>query len=264
MSDLQSTLANSTLGGDTEEENLMYIYAHGTVMVLAWMIFASTAVLFARYGRTIHFASKEKLLGEKIWFQIHRLVACLTTVLTLLGFFFILVFSKGTWVDTSEDLAFVHSVLGGIIVCCALLQAWNALFRCHPKSSFRYIFNWIHRLTGLLAFFLSVPTIFIIISNSDSNRNGMIVILSIWSAWVVIIVVILEIIRFVRPQQFSNQVENKNNIEMNEVHRSPTTTTVANDYSENKVWNNTILILFMANIVVSIALAIPLIVLLWG
>ncbi|CAF3023188.1 unnamed protein product [Rotaria sp. Silwood2] len=163
--------------------------AHGTVMVLVWMVFASTAILFGQHGRTIRFGSKEKLLGEKNWFQIHRLIDCLTTIATLLGFLLILVETQGTWITSDEGLTFVHSVLGGMIVCCALLQSWMALFRCHPESSFRYIYNWLHRMTGALAFFLSIPTIFIMVTIFNENRTGMIVILSLWSSWVVFIVI---------------------------------------------------------------------------
>ncbi|CAF4713233.1 unnamed protein product, partial [Rotaria sp. Silwood2] len=153
--------------------------AHGTVMVLVWMVFASTAILFARHGGTIRFGSKEELLGEKNWFQIHRLIDCLTTVATLLGFLLILVETQGTWITSDEGLTFVHSVLGGMIVCCALLQSWMALFRCHPESSLRYIYNWLHRMTGTLAFFLSLPTIFIMVTIFNENRTGVIVILSL-------------------------------------------------------------------------------------
>ena len=45
-----------------EEEDETYEHAHAIVMILAWMVFASTAVLFARYGRSIRFGSKQKLL----------------------------------------------------------------------------------------------------------------------------------------------------------------------------------------------------------
>ncbi|CAF4658239.1 unnamed protein product, partial [Rotaria sp. Silwood2] len=145
--------------------------AHGVVMIIAWIIFASTGILFARYGRSIRLGSRRKLLGENIWYQIHRLAACLTTILTLLGFFFVLAYAKGAWVASDEGLEFVHSVIGGIVVSCALLQAWMALFRCHPDSSFRFIFNWLHRLTGSLSFFLSIPTIFTIAAHMETNRT---------------------------------------------------------------------------------------------
>ncbi|CAF4492287.1 unnamed protein product [Rotaria sp. Silwood2] len=244
------------------EEDDTFEYAHGTVMILAWMVFASTAVLFARYGRKIRFGSKDKLLGEHIWFQIHRFVACLTTVLTLLGFFFILVQAKGDWVKADEGLVFVHSVIGGIVVCCALIQAWMALFRCHPDGSYRFIYNWLHRLTGVLAYFLSVPTIFIIITTFDNNRTGMIVILSLWSAWVVIIVIILEIIRLGIGPSFSGKMVKGNGAELYDLNGPPSVNTES-DEGDTSHWHARILILILLNFIVSIALAIPLIVLLW-
>ncbi|CAF1344655.1 unnamed protein product [Rotaria sp. Silwood1] len=244
------------------EEDSRFEYAHGTVMVLAWMVFASSAILFARYGRKVHFGSNDKLLGEKIWFQIHRFMACLTTVLTLLGFFFILVQAKGTWIGTDEGRVFVHSVMGGIVVCCALIQAWMALFRCHPDGSYRFIYNWLHRLTGVLAYFLSIPTIFIIITTFDANRTGMIVILSLWSAWVVIIVIILEIIRFGIGKSSSSGMEKRNGAELYDLNGPPSVNTEDDD-RDTAHWHNRILILILINFIVSIALAIPLIVLIW-
>ncbi|CAF1086108.1 unnamed protein product [Rotaria sp. Silwood1] len=236
--------------------------AHGTVMVLAWMVFASAAILFARYGRTLRFGSKEKLLGEKNWFQIHRLIACLTTVTTLLGFLLILAETQGTWITSDEGLIFVHSVLGGIIVCCALLQSWMALFRCHPESSFRYIYNWLHRMTGALAFFLSIPTIFIMVTIFNENRTGMIVILSLWSGWVVFIVIILEIIQFLRKLSLE-AVNKRNDTELAEYTTYSSVNDRKSDATDLAPWNNRILILFLLHIVISIALAIALIVLIW-
>ncbi|CAF1057951.1 unnamed protein product [Rotaria sordida] len=244
------------------EDDGRFVCAHGTVMILAWMIFASTAVLFARYGRKIRFGSKDKLLGDQIWFQIHRFCACLTTVLTLLGFFFILVYLNGTWVGIDEGRGFVHSVFGGIVVCCALIQAWMALFRCHPDSTYRFIYNWLHRLTGILAYFLSIPTIFIIITTFDENQIGMIVILSLWSAWIVIIVIIFEIIRIFVGKSSSNVMRTRYGPELDDLDQLPHVN-IENDDNDMTHWNNRILILFLLHIVVSITLAIALIVLIW-
>ncbi|CAF3295564.1 unnamed protein product [Rotaria socialis] len=256
-------LTKTPVNNATEGEDDTFENAHGTVMILAWMVFASTAVLFARYGRRLRFGSNDELFGEKIWFQVHRLIACLTTVLTLLGFFFILVFAAGGWVESDEQPAFQHSVLGGIIVCCALLQAWMALFRCHPDGSFRVIFNWLHRLTGLLAFFLSVPTIFLIISQPGDTRAGMIVILSLWSVWVVLIVIVLEIIRFRIQRSAPEEVDGKDRTELYDINGPPMMNSDIKDNSDASAWNKRILALFLLHFIVSIALAIPLISLVW-
>ena len=246
-----------------EEDNETFKCVHGTVMIFTWMIFASTAILFARYGRAISFGSKKKFLGEKIWFQFHRFIACLTTVLTLLGFFFILVHTKAEWVGSDEGLAFAHSVVGGIVVCCALLQAWMALFRCHPGSSFRFIFNWIHRLTGSLAFFLSIPTLLLIAAHMDESRRGMIAILSIWSSWVVSIVIVLEIIRFRYRKLFSTHINERNGVELYDLNAPNDVPTTKSDDNDTAPCNKPILIFFLLHIGVSIALVIPFIVLIW-
>lgn len=243
-------------------EDHTFVSAHGTVMIFAWIVFASTAILFARYGRTLRFRSKEKLLGELVWFQVHRFLACLTTVATLLGFFLILVQTKAMWVPSKDGLGFVHSVLGGIIVCCALLQGWMALFRCHPDSSFRFIFNWLHRLTGTLSFFLSIPALFTTAIFMKMNETGMVVILSIWSVWVVAIVVILEIIQFRIGKLVLSKTQS---------HETELPETNGKSYSNERnanedeifIWNKRILILFLIHIIISIALAIPLVVLVW-
>ena len=46
--------------------------AHSTVMTLAWIVFASTGVLFVRYDRHFRFADKSKLFGVYMWLQMHR------------------------------------------------------------------------------------------------------------------------------------------------------------------------------------------------
>jgi hypothetical protein len=221
-------------------------HAHGTVMVTAWMIFASTGILFARYGRLLQVGERVKIFGELIWFQIHRLALFIATLSTLLGFFLILAQAQGKWVDVNAGGLFAHSILGVIIVCCALIQVWMALFRCQPNTRYRFIFNWMHRLTGLLAFTLSIPTIFLIAFYLPNYRNGLVAILSLWSVWVVIIVIIFEIIEY-----YSRK-------------RSPSTENQGNDEGSNTRNPDTIkIVLFCIHIIIAICLAIPLIVLLW-
>lgn len=249
---------------EEEAENDSLEYAHGTVMVIAWIVFGSSAVLFARYGRWMQFGSMDKCLGEKIWFQFHRLIACLTTIATLVGFFLILAYTGGTWVESDEGPEFAHSVLGGIVLVCALIQPWMAVFRCHPEGRFRFIYNWMHRFVGGLAFLLSIPTIFIIVAKlEEKNNNGMIVIMAIWSAWVVLIVLLLEILRFRQQNAAPATLHKRDRSDLYNINESNGHNTSRSNVRPTPVGNNLILILFVLNIIVSIALAIPLIVLIW-
>ncbi len=74
---------------DVETEDYTLSYVHGTVMVIAWMIFASTGILFARYGRSLHIGGRVKVLGELIWFQIHRFTGLLAFTLSIPTIFLI-------------------------------------------------------------------------------------------------------------------------------------------------------------------------------
>jgi hypothetical protein len=244
--------------------NYTLSYAHGTVMIIAWMLFGSTGILFARYGRSLHIGRQVKILRELIWFQIHRFALCTTAIATLLGFFLILAQNQGQWASiTDGGHIFAHSILGGMIVCCAQIQVWMALFRCHPDSRFRFIFNWMHRLTGLFAFILSVPTIFLITFVLQDYQNGLITILSLWSAWVVIIVIIFEIIEYRSRKTSALSTDNQRKYELTTANSSESIEIDRIDDANMPNFSKIKLFLFSLHIIIAIGLVIPLITLIW-
>jgi len=252
-------------------EDYTFSHAHGTVMVFAWMVFAPTGIFIARYGRFLHIGTRRKLLGDSIWFQVHRLALALAAIATLLGFFLILVETQSTWVDLNSDgsMLYAHSIMGVLIVCFATIQIWMALFRCHPSSKFRFIYNWVHRTTGLLAFVLSIPTIFVVVNWLPLNHNGLVIILSIWTAWVVIVVIAFEFLqsRSKIQRNFSNnhRETRQTGHELYRIkHQQNEATVFDGEDVESDIVNKAKLILLSIHAVVAIALAIPLIVLIWG
>jgi len=254
----------------TGAPNYDYAHGHGTVMVLAWMVFAPTGILIARYGRLLHFGARRKLLGDTIWFQVHRIALALAALATLLGFFLILVQSQSTWVDANfyGQLLYTHSILGVLIVSFAMTQVWMALFRCHTDSKFRFIYNWAHRTTGILAFVLSVPNIFIIAYWLPFHHNGLVTILSLWTAWVVIVVVAFEFLqhrsKILRKPSKNHRETRATAYEISRIdHQHNETTIVEKEDLEDDTINKIKLVLLSVHIVVSIALAIALIILIW-
>lgn len=262
--------SSSDSSNSTSDSSLTYAYAHGTVMVLAWMVFAPTGIFIARYGRLLHIGGRQKLLGDTIWFQVHRLTLSLAALATLLGFFLILVEAQSTWVDLNSDgkLLYTHSILGVLVVCFATTQVWMALFRCHPDSKFRFIYNWAHRTTGILAFILSIPTIFIIAYWLPSQHGGLVTILSLWTAWIVIVVVIFEALQYrgkaLRKSSKKHREIPETALELSRInHQHNETTIVEREELAGDTINKAKLILLSVHAVVSIALAIALIVLIW-
>ncbi|CAF1003716.1 unnamed protein product [Rotaria sp. Silwood1] len=243
--------------------------AHGTVMVFSWMVFASTGVLYARYGRTVRVNKKKQIFGEDIWFQIHRFCLITTVIGTLLGFFLVLGQAKGRWVDQAEDgdRMFAHSILGAIVVGCALIQAWMALFRCHPGDRFRFVFNWIHRTTGMLALILSVPTIFLVVFVLLKYHDGFVTIMSLWSAWIVIIFIIFEVVEYLIRMKSSTVTANNAKAEieheMNNGHSASIIDGKQVEASDNSPFGTLKLILFILNFCFAISLVIPLVALIW-
>jgi hypothetical protein len=231
------------------------------------MLFAPTGIFMARYGRFLHIGIRRKLLGDTIWFQTHRLALSLAALATLLGFLLILVQTQATWVDlvTSGPFYFAHSIMGVLIVCFAMTQVWMALFRCHPDSKFRFIYNWAHRTTGLLAFALSVPNIFVVLYVLPFNHNGFVTILSIWTAWVVIAVIAFEFLqnRNKLPRKLSSNHHETSDKISGIDHQQKQAEVVDQEDLESNAVNKAKLILLGVNAVVSIALVIPLIVLIW-
>ncbi|CAF1430615.1 unnamed protein product [Adineta steineri] len=259
------------MASSNESPDYTYAHAHGTVMVLAWMLFAPTGIFFARYGRFLHIGIRRKILGEMLWFQAHRLALSVAALATLLGFFLILVQTKSTWVDvnTGGKLFYAHSIMGVLIVCFSMTQVWMALFRCHPESKFRFIYNWMHRITGIAAFILSTPTIFVVTYGLPYNHNGFVAILSIWTAWVVIIMVIFEVLHHGwkparQPSKTQYKIRQTASGLPGTDQQQNEGTIVESEELDNNTVNKMKFILLSVHVIVSIALAIALIVLIWS
>ncbi|KAL9950258.1 hypothetical protein ACROYT_G042733 [Oculina patagonica] len=141
---------NAALEGKTADTKLLK--AHGSLMVLAWVGFATLAIFAARYMKD----AWGKLFGVKKWFQVHRALTVSCSVCTLVGFVLVFVHVEG-WSDA--DVA--HSVLGIIITVLVCVQPIMALMRPGPADENRWIFNWAHRSVGFTAFVLAVANIFL-------------------------------------------------------------------------------------------------------
>jgi len=170
------------------------IQAHAMVMILAFMFFGSNGILIARYGRSLRLGTRRQFFGKAVWFQIHRFLLSLASLLTLLGFILIFSFAGGQWISPqiADKRVFAHSIIGGIILCCTMIQIWLALYRCAPRSRFRFIFDWSHRIIGLLTFGLSIPCMFLMIFLWPMYHTILVTIISLWTGWIVIVILIFE------------------------------------------------------------------------
>jgi hypothetical protein len=237
--------------------------AHGTCMVIAWTMFASTGILFARYGRSLPIKGRVQILGELVWFQTHRLALSITVLATLLGFFLVLGQAQGGWVGTDNGRLFAHSICGIIIIGCSQIQLFMAMFRCHSNTRYRFIFNWMHRFIGVLTFTLSIPTIFLITFILPKYVSGQQTILSIWSAWIIIIVIIFEMIEYHSQRTSMPSTDSKRTREVSGTNQPEHFEMDEIGNLDRQNYNKIKAILFCIHIIIAICVSISFIVLIW-
>ncbi|XP_040911598.1 putative ferric-chelate reductase 1 [Toxotes jaculatrix] len=128
--------------------------AHGVLMLLAWMLTGSIGTFIASFYRSDW--PNQTLLGQKIWFQVHRGLMVLTVTLTIVAFCLPFFYRKG-W----SKHAGVHPYLGCCVLALSLCQPIMAVFRPLPDSHRRYIFNWAHWGVGSLTEIMAVAAMFL-------------------------------------------------------------------------------------------------------
>ena len=181
-----------TLSGDyTENEQIacpQHFFtteiAHGVLMFLAWGICFQVGAVIARYAK----------FANPLWFYLH-------ISFQLAGLFFSVIGFVLGFLNRSKPL-FPHAIIGIIAMALALWQPINALYRPEHKkgernSIFRWIWFFIHMLTGRFALLLGLVNIslglFLIISP-----------LPVWVIWYVLLfcyvvfLIVMETIYWVR------------------------------------------------------------------
>ncbi|KAK5966068.1 Ferric-chelate reductase 1 [Trichostrongylus colubriformis] len=130
--------------------------AHAILMVLSWLFFVPSAVLFARFLRD--FWSGTKPGGLCVWYHVHRTCNLIAIVLMIASFICIMISKGWTWTgpgSSSKYYTKVHTLTGLLALILAWLQPLISLVRCSPSDRRRPMFNWTHRLIGVVGFTLA-------------------------------------------------------------------------------------------------------------
>uniref|UniRef100_A0A8C6UXG8 Ferric-chelate reductase 1a n=1 Tax=Neogobius melanostomus TaxID=47308 RepID=A0A8C6UXG8_9GOBI len=134
--------------------------AHGALMLLAWMLTGSVGTFIANFYKEEWAA--HSLLGQKLWFQVHRGLMVVTVLLTAVGFCMPFAYRRG-W----SKHAGVHPYLGCCVLALSLLQPIAACLRPPPDSHRRFIFNWLHWGVGSLTEAMAVAAMFLGVGQSS-------------------------------------------------------------------------------------------------
>jgi len=200
------------------------------------MLIVSTGVLISRYFKNAWLTTL--ICGKNAWFAAHRFLMSIAAILTILGFLFILVGLKGTWVDRhDEPKHFTHSVTGALVISFAFFQPFLALYRCEPVSRYRFIFDYIHRFIGFSALLLSIVTLFLATYFKLFTTGEARIIVIVWIIWIILIFIAFEVVQqFFRAHNRQSGYTNidSSNKTIEELVESPTSSTAQLNRDNNE------------------------------
>jgi hypothetical protein len=141
------------------------VKVHGCLMLIGWMMCASTAILLVKYYKRMW--PNTKVCGAPLWLAVHRCLMLICLVCTLIGFILIFI-HVGGYSQMPDYPEKAHPPLGICVMILVLINPILSIFRCSPDvspptkpSKYRPIFNWIHWLFGTVGFVLQMPAILI-------------------------------------------------------------------------------------------------------
>jgi hypothetical protein len=89
-------------------------------MIIAWMVFASTGIIIARYYKFI--LPNAKPCDVQFWFFLHRPLMVCVPIISVAAFIIILANLDWTWVETENTIMFAHSIFGIVAIGLSLIQ----------------------------------------------------------------------------------------------------------------------------------------------
>ncbi|XP_022622491.1 ferric-chelate reductase 1 [Seriola dumerili] len=132
----------------------LLIKVHGVLMLTVWMWTVNTAVFVARHYK--HCWPDTTVLGQRLWFQLHRTMMLLAVVLTSVAFTLPFIYRRG-WSEGAGS----HPYIGCAVMALCVIQPIMAVLRPVPESPRRIIFSWLHSGAGTAAQILSTVCVFL-------------------------------------------------------------------------------------------------------
>ncbi|XP_034427705.1 putative ferric-chelate reductase 1 isoform X7 [Hippoglossus hippoglossus] len=132
----------------------LLIKFHGVFMLTVWMWIVSTAALIARHYKD--FWPDTTVLGQRLWFQLHRTMMVLAVVLTSAAFTLPFIYRRG-WSKGAGS----HPYIGCAVMALSIIQPIMAILRPVPESPRRIIFRWLHFGAGTAAQILATVCVFL-------------------------------------------------------------------------------------------------------
>ncbi|KAK3777706.1 hypothetical protein RRG08_021816 [Elysia crispata] len=157
--------------------------AHGCLMIIAWVFFASVALIMSKYYTTMW--PNKRAYSQRYWFIVHFNCMALMFIFSIIGI--ILIFIEAGGYTKAPHLPLkAHPILGIIILICILIIPIMAVLRPSDDNKCRPVYNWFYWVFWTIAYVLSIPQIFI---GMEFGKVGV----PWWATWILVIWVIFHI-----------------------------------------------------------------------
>ncbi|XP_063768568.1 putative ferric-chelate reductase 1 isoform X2 [Eleginops maclovinus] len=185
----------------------LLIKFHGVLMLTVWMWMVSTAIFIARHYKNTW--PETTVLGQKLWFQLHRTMMVLAVLLTGVAFTLPFIYRRG-WSKRAGS----HPYIGCTVMALSVIQLIMAALRPAPDSPRRIIFNWMHFVTGTGGQILAVACVFLGVAQQALLLPGPYspAMLTAWLLWIVLAHLLLQIHSCRLRRGGSSDSEDKENI----------------------------------------------------
>ncbi|XP_035474628.2 putative ferric-chelate reductase 1 isoform X1 [Scophthalmus maximus] len=187
----------------------LLIKLHGVLMLTAWMWTVSAGVFVARHYKG--FWPDATLLGQRLWFQLHRTLMVLAVILTSVAFTLPFIYRRG-W----SKGAGAHPYVGCTVMALSVIQPIMALLRPVPDSPRRIIFRWLHFGAGTACQVLAAVCVFLGAAQQALLLPGpwSPAVLTAWLLWIVLADLLLLVHRCTLGSRGNSSSDDKENILM--------------------------------------------------
>ncbi len=103
-------------------KKLKILNIQACLMVIAWVLFAPTGMLIARYYKFL--LDKRKVCSVNLWFALHLPIMLSVPIISFVGLLVVLSWLNWKWVqpESGDEIEFSHSVLGILAISLAFFQ----------------------------------------------------------------------------------------------------------------------------------------------
>ena len=160
---------------------------HGFLMFFGWGVLIPSGAMIARYLKTY----------DPLWFHLHRICMSLGLIVSFAGWVIALAYLGPFGAD---NVSRAHGVLGCFVMIFGMLQPVNAYFRPHKGEANRMVWEILHKGTGRMALFFTVPTIALgghLVATLDGYNET-----ALWAVFTLVLITFLLILAYV-PESYA-------------------------------------------------------------